>query len=736
MQPLSINPDDFCFIDTETRSSVDVTVAGAYAHTAAPDFCVMIVTYAIGNGPVQRWHIANDVAEIGSEDLLDWRRAPADLAAFIDRVRSGEAWLVAWNAAFDRLALNRGLNGLPVGETYLPIKCFLDAMVQACRSHLPPDLMGASTVMACPIPKRPTGKALIKLFAVHDGGTPASHPDEWLEYLRYASDDIDAMRTIWFDTLPLPATEWQEYWVSEGINDRGMPVDRVFVEGAAQLAELNAELANSEVERISGGALYSVNQHKAMLAWIMARVGHLPQAEPILTREVTLEPDDEGEDVAVAELSLGKENVKALIAYLLALDEAEGLTDAEAEALDMLEVREYGGSATPKKFIKMLPMLGDDARLRGQYTFNGAATTGRYSSRGVQIHNLTRDTVGDTDAELDAIEMITHDVRERLLQETYDRLKAKFGPVGRTLSRLIRPAFVAPVGKTFVWSDWSAIEAVGLPWLADSEGADRVLDIIEASQQDKTKPDIYQTQAGLILGKLATEISKKERQAYGKVPVLSLGYGGGVGALQSMAHNYGVSFDDDLAERVVEDYREANPWMTAFWAQLWEAANSAYGSPGDWFEAGRVSYGFDPGYMGGTLMCMLPCTRLLLYPKIKWEKREQKNRKTGVVTTKIAMTYRRGYGRAPLWGGLLAENVTQAACASLLRWSHGELERRAPGLLVGHTHDENVGLCASGLVGQMRTAMRVTMTGGPAWAKGMPLAVSVTDNDWYTKTLD
>jgi DNA polymerase len=734
-EPLSIDPNDYCFIDTETRSSVDVTVAGPYAHTAAPDFCVLIVTYAIGLGPEQRWTIRPDVTVIGPDSRLDWRNAPADLAAFVAKARAGKGWFVAWNAAFDRLALNRGVSGGPAGECFLPVEAFLDAMVQAVRSHYPPDLAGASRLAACPIPKRASGKKLIGLFSRADGGTPAEHPAEWAEFVAYAADDIAAMRSIWLGTLPLPACEWQEYWISERINDRGLPIDRAFCRSASLLAELNAARANADVARITGGAITSVHQHAAILRWVMARLEHLPRVEAILTREITLEPDETGMDVAVVELGLDKGRVESLITYLLQLDAEQGLTDDEADALELLEVRQYGASATPRKFTKLLPMLEADDRLRGQYVFNGAATTGRYSSRGLQVHNLVRATVGDADAELRAIELVGSATPENVT-EVYERLKAAFGPVGRTLSRLIRPAILAPEGQTLVWADWSAIEAIGLPWLANSTGARKVLDVIRASQQDKSKPDIYQTQAGLILRKSPLEVTKIERQSHGKVPVLSLGYGGGVGALMAMAENYGVSFDEALAKTVVRDYRAANPWMTAFWDQLWEAAQAARAAPGTEFTAGRVSYVFDDTYMNGTLICVLPCGRALLYPKVKWERSNQKNRKTGEVREVVRLTYARGYGRAPLWAGLLAENVTQATCASLLRWVLREYETRWPGYVTFHTHDE-VGLVVPAHKADEfgHNLMQVMQT-PPTWAEGMPLAVSITRNDWYTKAVD
>lgn len=118
----------------------------------------------------------------------------------------------------------------------------------------------------------------------------------------------------------------------------------------------------------------------------------------------------------------------------------------------------------------------------------------------------------------------------RLDDEFLDRL-AEFGPIGKTLGMLIRPSFVAAEGKVFVWGDWSAIEARVLPWLANSRGGERKLDIFRRSDADPKAPDIYEITAGELLGVDPKDVTKPQRQSHGKVPELSLGFGGAVGAL-------------------------------------------------------------------------------------------------------------------------------------------------------------------------------------------------------------
>jgi DNA polymerase len=348
----------------------------------------------------------------------------------------------------------------------------------------------------------------------------------------------------------------------------------------------------------------------------------------------------------------------------------------------------------------------------------------------------------------------------RILDERYLDDLARFGPVSRTLSWLIRPAFVAEPGHSFVWGDWSAIEARMLPWLAGSRGAQRTLDIFKTNDADPSLPDIYVMTACELEGLDPIEwwghyqdktskhhkAAKKLRQAQGKVPVLSLGFGGGLGALQNMATNYGVYMDDAAGDRMVKAWRETNPWARAFWDALWEAATSAVEKPGAIFTAGRVAYTYEPDYLGGSLFCALPSGRLLTYPAIKWEKRPVLEKGTkkpildgdGEPDTSWQLTYRKGWGRSALWYGKCAENVTQAEAGSLLREKLVVFEKDVGDWLpvVGHTHDEIVGEVEEDGVGDALATVKEIMAENSDWNEGLPLAVDVKASWYYTKALD
>lgn len=354
--------------------------------------------------------------------------------------------------------------------------------------------------------------------------------------------------------------------------------------------------------------------------------------------------------------------------------------------------------------------------------------------------------------------------------DAFHRLGAKPGrefgePPAKKLSMLLRPAFIAPKGRTLVWGDFSNIEARVLPWLAASAGAEAKLDIFRAVDADPNEPDIYIRTAGDLLGRDAGELwalykagdeqADGWRQSHGKVPELSLGFGGGLGALQAMATNYGVYLDEKTAREMIERWRAANAWARMFWGAhgrdgsygLWGAVNSAIENPETPFAAGRVAYVFDRHYLGGTLFCALPCGRLLTYPAIKWEWREVEDKQTGKLVDRYQLTYLKGYSRTGMWYGRAAENVVQAAAASLLRRTLKRLDRdwaktEAGGYaryaefmpVVMHTHDEVVTEVEEWAERQAGRALHEAMVRNDEWDEGLPLAAGISSNWYYTKT--
>ena len=316
------------------------------------------------------------------------------------------------------------------------------------------------------------------------------------------------------------------------------------------------------------------------------------------------------------------------------------------------------------------------------------------------------------------------------------------GPVPKTLSRVIRPTFIAPEGETMIWSDWSAIEARVLPYLAGESG-ERILDIFRTNDKDPSLPDVYKMEAGGIYKIDPYDVIKDQRQV-GKVAILALGFGGAEGALSAMATGYGIHLEDEFKCEIVGTWRANNQWAVAFWKALTTAFYAAWENPYTTYEAGRLTYLYDKAYLGGTMYCIMPDGRILSYSFLRREKRTEVNEETGIEKTKWVTTYQKGYERGTIWHGILAENPTQGFAASILRNSLDEMDRLyensftnldiPPTPVVGHTHDEIITQVPVGYVDDATLLLKGVMETSPDWAEGLPLVAEVTENWFYTKT--
>lgn len=728
-------PEDIGWLDFETRN-VGASLKDQGVYRYATEGSSILLPFAIGDAAVECIETQCDVVTNYNFRALRWADMPQHFRDHHDRVVRGEAVWCATNAAFDRAAWNYMTADFPFMEP----EHIIDAAVQFAANGLPVALDGAAKYVGLD-GKVGEGKTLIVLFCVNDGATPLTHPAEWERFKYYAVVDVEMMRSAFKRTRQLPFAEWREYWAAERINERGAPVDILFAERCARLADTDKQRLKVELTGLTNGAVTTVDQVKRIVEFLFDRL--TPTGRLMLTKTEE-EVDEEGEVVIAAKYSLNRDRITKLLAYIKAHREKYPAMEGREE-LDLceriLQIRLYGGSKTPAKFNKIMAQHVD-GRLMGQYAFNGAQQTGRFSSKGVQVHNLARDCL---EYEADMIDAI-HD------GATYDEL-ARFGddtPVSRKLSLVIRPTFVAREGKAFVWSDFEQIEARVLPWLANTDEAETRLDVFRAVDNDPNKhdpelkvPDQYTRTAAQLSGLSVKEITKPLRQR-GKVAELALGFGGGKGSLHSMGANYGMHFDDAEAQIVVDTWRQHNQWAVRFWGVhnqhasygLWGAINQAIERPGTFYECGRVGYIYLADYLSGTLLCRLPSGRYLTYRAIRWERIEEKDESGNVVDIVSKLRFGRGYGRVTLWPGLAAENITQATAADLLRDVIVRMEYDE-GLswmpLVFHTHDELGAEVDEADVDDAKAIFAEEMRRPLAWTGGLPIMSDETAAYQYTK---
>jgi DNA polymerase bacteriophage-type len=707
--------DDLIWMDFEVYGgALDLKAAGTFRYVAEASTRAIVLAYAIGDAPALTWH--------ADGAILDWDNAPDDLRAAFER----GATFAAWHAGFDAAVWNYATLGFP----FLTPERVIDPMIQAGVSNLPTDLERASRALGG-AGKQKDGKALIRMFSI-EGASPSEHPVEWERYLAYARQDVEAMREVYRRTRPLPRTEWEQYWAFERINRRGVAIDMPYVCCAAVLAAHDAVASGRRLVELTGGAVTRVTQAGRIATWLHDNLADAAMRE-VLMVGVPAADEDDADAETDQDFSVARDRVARVLAMLDAKRANGGLGVDETKAHEAAALRLFGAGASPKKFARLEAQQVEGV-LRGQYRFAGAGQTGRMTSRGAQIQNLTRDVLGDDGvAESPLVAAIAKgcDYATLAAADPVDM------PAARKLALIVRPALVGESGKLLVWSDWNAIEARITPWLPASEDAERVLDIFRANDADPTRPDIYTTNIANILHKDAHAIVKAER-AIGKVATLALGFGGSVGALPSMALAYRIHLDAAEARHIVDAWRKANPWAQEFWTALWDAAMSAWELPGRITTAGRLAFIYRDDYLGGTLFMALPSGRLLTYPRPRWREvdvLDKDGKPTGEKRTE--MSFRRAHARAKLWHGTLCENAVQATAADILRETVTRIETN-PALafmpIRMTTHDEIVCEVDAARADEAKAILRREMLTLPKWAEGLPLQSEESVCARYTKS--
>lgn len=724
----------FIFQDFETQSLADLAVTGGLKYCLDTSTRALLWSWGVDDDPIKLW-----CPDLSAELLPEvWAYVRSRMAATGDAypvevstaLAKPDGYLVGWNEAFDRQVWQQVVTP-DHGWPEIRIEQTLDAMCQAAASNLPGKLDMAGRALGLG-QKTVGGSAVMKRFADRNQPLPGS-PDDianqmakglsrekaiagaiemWDIYCTYAIQDTDLMRDIWRVTRPLDGTEWAEYWTSERINDRGMAVDLDVCVGAAKYRMEEKDFIAEECKRLTNGDIAGPTFSAQINNWLIAR---LPDD---LAEFMVKARDDDGN---ITRMSGSKDIMGRLI-------EEIAMSDAPPEdnVCEFIELMQFGRASSAVKFQKIVNQEVD-GRLTGSYVFNGAGQSGRYSSRGVQVHNLPRDFFKN---ELDLLDCLAADMPIDDFRAMGERMDPP-QQVNSMLAKLIRPTFVAPKGKVFVWGDWSAIEARVNPWLADTREADRT--VLEPFREGHdlyilNAEPIYRMPADVILERYMNgdKEAKAMRQS-SKVATLALGFLGGVGALKAMARGYGIRFTNEEAQLIVDGWRDRNRWAKKFGKKCEEAAFSAIRSPMTLSPAGKVQYQFVPDLMGGALVCFLPDKRMLMYPMAKIAQVE----KFGKMDW--AITYLNGMGRRSLWNGLQVENITQGAAASFLRGTLNKLEVSHPGVVVGHTHDEVINEVDEDQAWAFAEHLEQVMVEGFDWSEGLPLAAEIEVNYYYTK---
>jgi DNA polymerase bacteriophage-type len=670
-------------LDFETRSRCDLLERGAsnYALDPSTEILCLAVVYK-DPAKTKEWlwfpHISKTLPR-------DMRKAIEDADL-----------IMAHNAAFDRDIYRIGVEDFDFPE--IPFDKWYCTSAQARVNAMPASLDNLTQALDSNYKKDHRGSALIKLLSIpnKDTGEFNEYPKALLDMGAYCLDDTRATKSASNALRPMTKQEHEDWLVNERINERGVMIDVELATNATKYAAAEQGEISTHLTRLTNGAATKHTQHQRVRTWVMERV--CKDVIEIMTKRVKGEV---------------KYSMDASIRDQLLTKHAIGAIELTDDVVEVIELVQAGSKSSVSKFKNMLLRADDeDSRVRGAFVYAGASQTLRFAARGLQLHNFIRDCFSAEQ---------TEDLKEQM-REGYI-LEDDEGdlPVMSTLSKLLRPALIPAEGNVLVVGDWSSVEARALPWLANSRGAEKKLDIFREGK------DIY-VEAALAMG--MTD-SKEDRQI-GKVSELSLGYGGGKGAFGSMAKNYGVVLPDHEVEKIVEAWRYKNRWAVNFWDALQTAAFAAMKSPGTEFEAGHAKYLFVKNLMGGTLLCILPGDCIIQYPKARLEVIDGPYGANLTLTAmKANWTPKQGekeWPRIGLWRGLLAENITQAFCARLLR----NVLVDCPDV-IGHVHDEVIMEVPIHRAVASRDLLEIYMNTVPSWAEGMPLDAEPTLMTRYGK---
>lgn len=511
-------------LDLETYSSTDLSKCGVYKYVQAKNFEILLFGYSIDDG---------DVRVI---DLAQGEKIPIDI---IKALSDEKIIKWAYNANFERICLSEYIrrnykkyfNSYSINEDtvsdYLNPKGWKCSMVWSAYMGLPLSLAGVGSILGLEEQKLSEGKDLIRYFCMPCKPTksngartrnlPENDNEKWLLFKRYNKRDVEVEIAIQkkLSNFPVPDFIWNEYWLDQEINDRGISVDMDVVENAILFDEQAKSSLSEKMKKLTG--LDNPNSVQQMRDWLA---------------ENGLEMD-----------SLGKKEVSS------------ALKTASESLKTVLSLRQQLAKSSVKKYQAMKNAVCNDGRVRGMFVFYGANRSGRWSGRLVQLQNLPQNKITDL-----------AEARELVKQGNYKAVQLLYDDIPDTLSQLIRTSFIPRKEMKFIVADFSAIEARVLSYLAREQWRADVF---------ANGGDIYCASASQMFGVPVEKhgINGHLRQK-GKIAELALGYGGSVGALKSMgALDMGLT--EEELKPLVDMWRNANPNIVKFWWEVDRAVKDA-----------------------------------------------------------------------------------------------------------------------------------------------------------------
>ena len=631
-------------LDIETKSDKDLKKCGVYAYTESPQFEILLLSYSVDGGEVQ-------VIDLKSGEMI-----PDEIISALSDERVIKR---AFNVNFERVCLSKYL-----GRKYLSPIGWRCSMIHARTLGLPSSLADVGEVLRIEQQKMSEGKALIRFFCVPDKNgefrSPADYPDKWELFKQYNKRDVEAEIEIdrRLSKFPVPDFIWQEFYLDQQINDCGILIDTELADAAIVLDEHSKAKLTAEMKRLTG--IDNPNSVYQLLDWL-GKQGYKSD-------------------------TLGKDRVKELI------------KTAEDPVRNVLELRLQLSRSSVKKYQAMKQTACSDNRARGMFSFYGAARSGRWAGKNIQLQNLPQNHIPDLTT-----------ARNTVKYGCFEEVEMLYGDVPDTLSQLIRTAFIPKKGCKFIVADFSAIEARVIAWLAGEKWRMNAF---------ANGEDIYCASASKMFGVPVVKngVNGHLRQK-GKVAELACGYGGSVGAMKAMGGS-DLNLSDVELQDIVDDWRNASPNITDLWRQIETSAKKTILT-----RQRMQTHGLTFSYTSGIMFIKLPSGRSLAYAKPHFTENRFGQQ---------AIAYM-GVGNAKRWeeietfGGKLTENIVQAIARDLLCYAMQTLSEYD---IVAHVHDEII------IESPKDTSVQEIcdlMGKTPHWAEGLVLRADGYECEYYKK---
>lgn len=536
---------------------------------------------------------------------------------------------------------------------------------------LPLSLEGVGAVLKLQDQKLKEGKDLIRYFCTPckptkaNGGRTRNLPqhdsEKWMHFKKYNLRDVEVEMAVKkrLAKYPVPDFIWDEYHLDQEINDRGIALDMNVVRNAISFDGRSRKTLTASMQAITG--LENPNSVQQMKEWLA--------------------------DQGVEADALDKKAVKELIRN------SDNQTFHTA-----LMLRQQLAKSSVKKYQAMQKAVCRDGRAHGMFQFYGANRSGRWAGRLIQLQNLPQNHLPDLEQ-----------ARQYVNDGDYEMLELLYDSVQVVLSELIRTAFIPRPGYKFIVSDFSAIEARVLAFLAGETWRSKVF---------AEGKDIYCASASQMFGVPVENhgINSHLRQK-GKIAELALGYGGSIGALKSMgALEMGLS--EEELQPLVNSWRASNPMITAFWWDVDRAVKTAITQRIP-TEVRSIRF----FYKSGMLFIQLPSGRRLSYVK----PRIGINQFGGESVTYEGVGATKKWERIESYGPKFVENIVQAISRDILCNAMKTLRHC---FIVGHVHDELIIECAPGVD---LKAVCEQMSHSPDWMPDILLRADGYETNFYKK---